>query len=124
MLADIVLVAHFAIVAFIVGGLAAILAGGWAGWSWVRNPTFRTLHFAAILFVAFEALAGIACPLTVLEDMLRADGESRSFVARWVGRLLYYDFPSWVFTVVYCLFAAAVGLAWWLVPPRRRIRTG
>lgn len=120
MLADAILVLHFAIVAFIVGGLVLIVAGGLARWDWVRNPTFRMLHFAAILFVALESLAGIACPLTVLEDMLRGGGGSESFVGRWVRRLLYYEFPTWMFTVAYVLFAAAVALAWRRWPPRRR----
>jgi hypothetical protein len=121
-LADAILVAHLGFVLFIVLGLAVVLIGGSLGWRWVRNRSFRTLHLAAILLVAVEALVGIACPLTVWENTLRGPGAGapEDFVPRWVARLLYYDFPPWVFTSVYVLFAAAVGAAWRLVPPAPR----
>jgi hypothetical protein len=121
-LADAILVAHFGFVLFVVLGLALIVAGGARGWRWVRNRSFRVLHLAAILVVAAEALAGIACPLTVWESALRGPraGGPEEFVPRWVSRLLYYDFPPWVFTSAYVLFAAAVVAAWRFVPPERR----
>jgi hypothetical protein len=72
------------------------------------------------VFVAAEALVGVACPLTVWEDMLRrAAPDGPSFVGRWVGRLLYYNFPEWVFTTAYGVFAIAVAVTLWLVPPGR-----
>ena len=43
-----------------------------------------------------------------------------SFVAHWLGRLLYWDLPHWAFTAIYTLFALAVLAAWWALPPRRR----
>lgn len=118
-LADAVLLVHFAFVAFVVGGLAYIWIGAAAGWRAARNLRFRIAHLAAIVFVAGEALAGVVCPLTVWEDALRGTAGDRSFVARWVHRLLYWDFPEWAFTTAYVLFAAAVALTLWLVPPRR-----
>jgi polyferredoxin len=118
-LADVLLVVHFAFVLFVVGGFALILAGAALGWRWIRNRAFRYAHLAAIAFVAAEALIGVACPLTVWEYLLRAESpDGPSFVGRWVSRLLYYDFPEWVFTVAYCLFAIAVAVTLWLVPPR------
>ncbi|MBS1215434.1 MAG: hypothetical protein H6R20_408 [Proteobacteria bacterium] len=120
-LADTILVVHFGFVLFVVVGFALIAAGGFTGWAWVRNRSFRLAHLAAILFVAAESVAGIACPLTVWEDALRrAESGGPSFVGRWVGRLLYYDFPEWVFAVAYVLFAAAVLAAWRFVPPSPR----
>jgi hypothetical protein len=118
--ADVLLVVHFAIAAFIVAGLVAVWLGAALGWRWVRNPWFRYLHVGAIGFVAAEALAGIACPLTVWEDLLRGDNGAESFVARWVQRLLYYRAPEWVFTAAYLLWTLATLLTLWLVPPRRR----
>ena len=119
LLADLVLLVHFAFVAFVVGGFALILAGAALGWGWIRNRAFRYAHLGAIVFVAAEALVGVACPLTVWENLLRRAGpEAPSFVARWVGRLLYYDLPEWVFTLAYSLFAIAVAVTFRLVPPR------
>jgi len=120
-LADVVLLVHFAFVLFVVGGFALIVAGAVAGWRWIRNRVFRYAHLAAIAFVAAEALVGAACPLTVWEHVLRSGSpEGPSFVGRWVSRLLYYDFPDWVFTLAYCLFAIAVAVTLWLVPPAPR----
>lgn len=117
LLADIVLVAHFAFVLFVVGGLALIWVGAAAGWRWVRNAWFRIAHLAAIAFVAGEALAGIWCPLTTWEDALRGAREEMSFVARWIHRAMFYDFPDWIFTCAYVLFALAAAATWCFVRP-------
>jgi hypothetical protein len=118
-LAEAVLLLHFLFVLFVTGGFALILAGAARRWSWIRARGFRSLHLGAILLVVCESLAGKACPLTVWEDALRRAGpQHSSFVGRWVSRLLYYDFPEWMFAVAYAAFALAVVLAWRLVPPR------
>ena len=120
MVADALLVLHFAIAAFIAGGLALVWLGAALGWRWVRNPWFRYLHLAAIVFVAAEALIGMACPLTVWEDALRGGVRPDSFVGRWVRQLLFYQAPEWVFTAAYAAWAAASALTLVLVPPRRK----
>jgi polyferredoxin len=120
LLADGLLVVHFAIAAFISGGLILVWIGAALGWGWVRNPWFRYLHLAAIGFVAAEALLGMACPLTVWEDLLRGGTRSESFIGRWLQRLLFYQAPEWVFTAVYVAWAAASAATLALVPPRRK----
>lgn len=120
LLADLILIVHFAVVLFIVGGLALIWAGAGLGWRWVRHFWFRIAHLAAILFVAGEALLGIWCPLTVWEDALRGTRAETSFIARWVHRILFYSFPEWVFTMAYVLFALAVIATFYLVRPASR----
>ncbi len=120
MLADAILVLHFLIVAFIVGGLVLTWIGALAGWAWIRNRWFRYLHLAAIVFVAAEALFGVVCPLTVWEDMLRGGARPESFVGRWVRQLLFYRAPEWVFTTLYAAWAAATLLTLRFVPPRRK----
>jgi hypothetical protein len=120
-LADFILLAHFAFVLFVVGGLPLIWIGAAMGWRWVRNFWFRVAHLAAIAFVAAEALAGVWCPLTLWEDALRGRHEEKSFVARWIHRVMFYDLPGWVFTVAYCAFALAVVATWhWVRPDPRR----
>jgi hypothetical protein len=118
-LADAVLIAHFAFVLFVTGGLVLIWIGAAAGWRWVRNPWFRFAHLAAIVFVAGEALVGVWCPLTVWEAELRGVRAEKSFLAQWIHRLMYYEFPEWVFTTAYVGFALAVAATLWLVPPVR-----
>ncbi len=118
--ADAILVVHFAFVAFVVGGLAAIWVGAAAGWRWVRNFRFRVLHLAAICFVAAEALLGVMCPLTVWEDALRGRGSEVGFIARWIRSVMFYEVEPWVFTVGYVGFAVVVAATFWFVRPVRR----
>jgi hypothetical protein len=122
-LADFILVIHFAIVLFIVAGLPVIWIGAVFGWRWVRNRGFRAAHLAAIVFVAFEAVIGMVCPLTTWEAELRTgEAPESGFIERYVGGLLYYDLPPWVFTLGYITFALAVALTYYFFPPERASR--
>ena len=120
--ADLLLLLHFLWVVFIVLGLALIYLGRWRHWQWVRHPWFRLLHLMAILIVAAQAWLGLLCPLTRWEMALRARaGEAvyeGAFIAYWMGELLYYQAPEWVFTLGYSLFALLVGVSWWWIRPR------
>lgn len=120
MIADVILVVHFGIVLFIVGGLIAVWIGAGLGWRWIRNPWFRYLHVGAIAFVAAEALLGMACPLTVWEDLARGGVRAESFVGRWVRRVMFYEAPEWVFTVAYVAWTLATLATLRLVPPTRK----
>lgn len=124
LLADIVLVVHAAYVFFVVGGQLSILAGWARGWSWTRHRLFRLLHVLAIGLVTVEAWLGAACPLTVAENALRsaADGGAyeTTFLTHWLGRVIFYTAPEWVFTAIYTVFALVVILTWVLYPPRRK----
>jgi hypothetical protein len=126
--ADLVLALHFAFVAFVVLGLVLILAGGWRGWAWVRNPGFRLAHLAAIGVVVAQAWLGVLCPLTLLEVALReragVGSYPGSFIAYWLGRLLYVEAPPWAFTLAYTAFGLLVAAAWWRVRPRPLRRRG
>ncbi len=123
-LADAVVILHGAYVAFVLLGLVAVFIGFLLGWNWVRNVWFRLIHLTMILVVAFEAMMGIVCPLTTLENYLRnRAGETvrnGSFMAKIVHELLFYQAPSWVFTCGYCAFAALVLGTFIIVPPKRR----
>ena len=120
MIADAILVVHFLIVLFNVGGLLVVWLGAALGWQWIRNRWFRYAHVAAIGLVAAEALLGIACPLTVWEDLMRGGARPESFVGRWVRWLLFYQAPEWVFTVAYVGWALATLATLRLLPPRRK----
>ena len=121
--ADAVLLLHVLFVAFVIGGLALILAGKAWRWLWVRNPWFRLAHLIAITVVVVQSWFGAICPLTTIEMTLRSRaGDSTypgSFVAHWLESLLYYRAPAWFFAVCYTLFGAAVVASWLWVRPRR-----
>jgi hypothetical protein len=124
LLADAVLAGHFAIVVFIVGGQAAIIAGALRGWRLARSLGFRLAHLAAIAVVVAQAWLGQVCPLTTLEMWLRARARAAtyagSFIEHWIGRLLYWDAPGWAFTLAYSLFGLLVLATWWIFPPRQK----
>ena len=123
LLADVVLVVHFGFVVFVIGGLFAIWIGAALRWQWVRQFWFRLVHLCAIIFVASEAIAGVMCPLTVWEDVLRGRGSDTGFIERWIHAVLFYNLPPWVFTVAYVLFALLVVGTYIAIPPRRRVPT-
>lgn len=120
--ADVVVVVHFAFVAFVALGLLLTLAGGVRQWAWVRSLRFRCIHTAAIGVVVIESLCGITCPLTVWEHQLRVLAGQTShrgdFIATWVHKLMFFEAEPWVFTTGYCAFGAMVVLSWLLVPPK------
>ena len=126
LLADLVLMLHFSIVAFVVGGLVLVVIGNFRSWHWVNALWFRLAHLGAIAVVVAEVWLGITCPLTTLEMGLRAQARattySGSFIEHWFQRMLYYDVPSWVFVVGYSLFGLLVVATWLRFPPTSKRR--
>lgn len=125
LLADAILLIHFAFVLWVVLGLIAVLVGGVLGWRFVRRPWFRGLHLAAIGYVVVQAWLGVACPLTIWEGRLRELAgqdpyDPDGFVAHWVRRLMFFDLPLEVFVWVYTAFGLLVLVSFVLVPVRRR----
>ena len=123
--ADALVFLHLIYLAFTVGGEAAVLVGAAAGWRWVRNRLFRLLHLAAVLFVAFEALLGMWCPLTLWEYRLRrlagqGGEEDISFVGRLIRDILFWEFPSRFFLFLYLGFGLLVLGSFLLIPPVKR----
>ncbi len=118
LLADTLLVVHFAFVVFVVAGFMLILAGLLARWSWIHNQKFRIAHLAAIGIVVLQAWFGQLCPLTAWENELRRragqSGYSETFVEHWLHELLFYEAAPWVFTTIYTCFGALVVLVWLL----------
>lgn len=125
-MADAVLVVHFAIVLFVIGGLPMIVAGNVLKWRWVNNFWFRLAHLLTIAVVTVQAWLGWYCGLTELEAYLRKQaGQStyaESFIEHWVQYLLFYQAPFWVFVLSYTAFGFLVLLAWRYFPPRRIMR--
>jgi Protein of Unknown function (DUF2784) len=125
-LADAVVIIHAAYVAFVVFGLIAILLGAAMRWRWTRSFAFRLTHLAAIALVCLESIVGVMCPLTSLENSIRArSGASQypdDFVAHWAHRMIFYNFPPWIFTTAYISFAILVAITFIAFPPRRPSR--
>ena len=123
LLADVILVVHFAFVVFVVAGLLAVWTGRFLRWSWVRNFWFRLAHVLAIGIVAGEALGGVECPLTTWEAKLREQAGATgtyegSFLQHWVHRLMFFEASQSTFTAIYIAFFALVVGSFWFVKPR------
>ncbi len=82
-LADAVLVLHFAFVAFVVGG----------AWLVLRWPRLAWLHLPCAIWGAVVEVAGWTCPLTPLENHLRETagrtGYSGDFVEHYLLPVVY-----------------------------------
>lgn len=83
LVADLVVVAHFAFVVFAVGGGLAVLWRPWIAW----------LHLPAVLWSALVNLAGWICPLTPLENLFRyragLAGYEGGFIEHYLLPVLY-----------------------------------
>jgi len=83
LLADAVVVVHLAFIAFVaIGGLLA--------WRW---PKVLWAHVPAVVWAAGLVTIGYSCPLTTLEDDLRARAGERvhrgGFVAQYLDDVVY-----------------------------------
>ena len=119
LIADIVLFFHFFIAVFITFGFVLIPIGYNFNWIWIKNKKLRLLHFGMMIFVTFETILGLSCPLTVLENNLRGINENQLFLSRWITEVIYWDFPSEFFLILYCLCLGWTFLIWKKYPPYR-----
>ena len=121
-LADAVLIIHFLYVLFVVGSLPVIWLGAWLKLAFVHNRWFRYVHLAAIGLVVVESLSGMVCPLTAWENVLRQVEMEGSFLQHWIHKIMFYNVPESVLTVVYVLFAGLVAATfiWVPVDPKRK----
>ncbi len=118
LIADTILVIHFAFVVFVIFGFMLILVGLMSRWSWTHNRNFRIVHLAAVGFVVLQAWLGQLCPLTTWENELRRRaGQSsytETFVEHWLHEILFYQAAPWVFTTIYTCFGALVVVVWFV----------
>jgi len=110
LLADLVLIVHLAFVVFVLCGGLLVLRWRWIAW----------LHLPAAVWGAIVEFTGWICPLTPLENWLRAQGGeisySSDFIAQYLLPVLYpgdltRNLQLLLGTVVVVLNAAVY---WWL----------
>ena len=118
LIADIVLVFHFCVVVFITFGFFLIPIGYRLGWRWISNRKLRILHCGLMAFITLETLLGITCPLTSIENSLRGVDQSTSFISYWIMEIIYWEFPTIFFLILYCIVLGCLFLMWRICPPR------
>jgi hypothetical protein len=113
-----VVVVHLAFVLFVAsGGLLAL-----------RWPKAAFIHLPAAAWAAYVELAGEICPLTPVENRLRAaaglDAYTGDFIAQYLFRVLYPEGLTREAQIVIgtCVIAANAVLYGWLVHRWRRRR--
>ena len=89
---------------FITFGFFLIPIGYKFGWGWIANTKLRIFHSGMMAFVTLETLLGITCPLTSIENSLRGIHQSKSFIGYWVKQIIYWDFQTQFFIILYCIY--------------------
>jgi hypothetical protein len=119
LLADLVVVIHFAFVLFVIlGGLLALR------WPWVAY-----IHLPSATWGAWIEFTGRICPLTPLENALRAQageaGYSGGFIEHYLLPLLYPSALTRTVQLVMGAFVIVVNLCiyGYLLRSRRSVRT-
>ncbi len=125
--ADTVLILHLFYVFFAIGGELSILIGAIFRWNFIYILSFRIIHLISVIFVAVEATLGVICPLTSIEYNFRVlagqnTNSDLTFIGRLVQKIIFYDFPSWVFTFSYILFGLIVIATIIFIPPKRKMK--
>jgi len=115
-LADLVVVLHFAFVLFVVMG------GAWV----VFRPRVAWLHVPAFLWGAGIELVGGICPLTPLEQWLRAQAGDAAyaggFVEHYLLGILYPQGLDRRTQVVLGVLVLVINLGWYTLAWRRTRR--
>jgi hypothetical protein len=114
-LADAVLVVHFAFVLFVALGALLVLKWPWAAW----------LHVPAVVWGVAIEFGGWICPLTPLENHLReAAGErqySGDFIARYLLPVIYPEGLTRETQLAVGIAALLINLALYAVVIRRQV---
>jgi hypothetical protein len=119
LLADLVLLTHFAIAAFLAAGMLLIPIGAYWRWSWVRAQRLRQIHAGLIVLITIEAIFHITCPLTILEALLRRNHAPESFWGDQISKILYWDLPLEFFAILYGCCVVWVLYLWKSIPPMK-----
>ena len=117
MAADLILIVHFCIVFFVVFGLVALPIGYLRNYSWTCNAKLRVAHMSLMGFITLEAILGITCPLTILENTLRQIEYQQSFVSYWLSHFIYWDLPTHFFVTLYFVCFIWSLIFWKIHPP-------
>lgn len=108
-LAEAVLAVHFLWIVWLIAGLPV---GLWLGW-----PRLRILHAASMAATLGMQVAGLLCPLTIIEEWLRGGPVyGGAWLMNWLGRLVYLPVPPSLVMAATALWVAATFASFVMVP--------
>jgi len=112
--ADLVILAHFLWIAFVVLGFPVFL--------YLNLPRWRIFHLVALIAMIIMQLTRTICPLTYIEAYLKSKGESGrvypgQFTIETIENLIYVeDLTLEKITYATFVFLVAVLLSFWFRP--------
>lgn len=113
MMADMVVVLHFAVVLFVLFGGLLVIWRRWMAW----------VHLPIIAWVIFAELFQYLCPLTYLENWLRERGSGETyrgdFVAHYIMPVLYPDGLTSRMQILFGLLILAINFSLYAIAFRR-----
>lgn len=114
LLADAVVVFHLAVVLFVIAGASLLLWRRWIAW----------VHLPVVAWVIFAECFQYLCPLTYLENWLRAQGGAEAyrgdFVAHYLMPVLYPAGLTSQMQVLFGLLVFAINAALYALAFLRR----
>ena len=116
-LAEIILYFHFIIFFFIRRGFVVIPLGYLLKWNFVKIKLLRLIHLLLMTFVTFETILGFMCPLTYFEKFLRNDTEATNLITIVLHKIMYWDFPSHYFIILYIICFIYLLFLWYIFKP-------
>ena len=123
-IADFILFIHLIIAIFISAGMVIFPIGGLMSWRWCKNFSLRLTHLGLIVVVFIETLIGVNCPLTVVENYLRAQDTHQSFIGSLMSNTLYWNMSEALFFHLYGICVVWVLILWILFPPSKKFVRG
>jgi len=121
-LSGIVLYFHLAVILFIIFGFIAVPFGAKFKKKFIYEFWWRLTHLAAMVVVAVQAMLGKACFLTYIQsDLLESAGKKGytvPFIQTYIDRIIYHNFPIWIFSIVYVILFLYTLYLWFRFPPK------
>lgn len=122
-LADIIVITHFAWLLFMLLGFILTLRGIFHK-EFFDRWLFRTLHLLGIAYVSLLAIMGKYCPLTLWENVLRAKYDPSltypgSFMIHYAQELLYPDINPLIIRIPTTFIAVFTVIVFIIRPPKR-----
>lgn len=126
--ADIIIVIHFIWILFMVGGFIYTIYGFWKKEIFNRW-LFRVLHLGGITYVGLLVIMGKSCPLTVLENTLRAKYNPNLtypglFIVHYIKKLVYPEINPYIIWISTIIVGVSTILIFIIRPPAKFRKDG
>jgi len=133
-LADLVVLIHFAWILFMLWGFILTVRSSISVYvlpatkdrsrAFFDRWIFRTIHLGGIVYVAILTVLGKYCPLTTLENKLRAQYNTEltypgSFVVHYIERIVYPEANFLIFVIPTIIIVVFTALMFIIRPPAK-----